>query len=98
MVADVDLGLKRPATFPLSTWEKLLVVMGEADICPRLSTLPPITHVTMLYCCIYMVFIAMWMIVFTKMKELKVEVMIKDMGVGLKILDKINPTIMYKGC
>ena len=47
MVADVYIGLKKPATFPLTIWKKLLVVMGEVNIGPRPATLYPITQVTM---------------------------------------------------
>ena len=41
MMVDVDLGLEIPDTFPLKIQEKLLVVMGEFDIGPRPTTIPP---------------------------------------------------------
>ena len=50
MMVNMDKGIKIPATFPLTINDKMLVVMGDMDICPRLDTLPPITHVTMVYC------------------------------------------------
>ena len=33
MMADVDLGLKIPATLPLIIVEEMLMVIGELDIC-----------------------------------------------------------------
>ena len=69
MMADVDIGMKTPETFPFAIWETLLVGMGEVVIRPRSATLPPITQVTMLHCLVYLVLIAIWMIVFMKMKE-----------------------------
>ena len=46
----MDKGIKIPATFPLTIHDKMLVVMGDTDIGPRLDTLTPITHMTMVYC------------------------------------------------
>ena len=43
--------------------EKVLMVMGEVDICLRPATIPPITQVTMIYCCPYLLII----VVFTKL-------------------------------
>ena len=67
-MTDMDLGLNIPDTFPLETLEKLLVVIGELDIGPRLATPPPITQLTVVYCCVYLVLIVMLMIVFMKIK------------------------------
>ena len=79
----MDLGLKRSATFPLAIWDKLLVVMVEVDIGLIPATLPPITQVIMVYCCVYLVIIAICMMVFIKMKHLIVGVMVQDMEVGI---------------
>ena len=85
MMIDVYLGLKITATFPLVIWDRLLVVMVDVDIGPRPATLPPITQVTMAYCCVYLVLLAMWMILFIKMKVVIVVVMVQDVEVGLNI-------------
>ena len=66
MVADVDLGLNVPATFPLVTLEKLLVVVGDVDIDPITDTLSAITHAAMVYCCVYLVLLVMLVIFFIK--------------------------------
>ena len=50
MMVDMDIGIKIPATFPLTIHDKMLVVMRDMDIGPRIGTLTPITHVTMVYC------------------------------------------------
>ena len=49
MMVDMDLGLKRPATFHLTIQDKILVVMRYLDICPRPATLPTKTQVVMVY-------------------------------------------------
>ena len=41
MMVDVDPGLKRPSNFTPTIQGKLLVVMGELDICLRSDTIPP---------------------------------------------------------
>ena len=41
MVADVYIGLKKPATFPLTIKDKLLVVIGDFYLGPIPDTLPP---------------------------------------------------------
>ena len=79
---NVDLGQKRPATFTIKIWDKLLVVIVEVDIGPRPSTLTTITQVTMVNCCVYLVLIAMWMILFMKMKEVIVWGKVKYVEVG----------------
>ena len=56
------------------------------------STLSPATHVTMVDCCIYLVLLAMLMIVFLKMKEFIVGVMVQDLEVCLKRSANINFT------
>ena len=83
MMIDVYLGLKITATFPLVIWDRLLVVMVDVDIGPRPATLPPITQVTMSYCCVYLVLLAMWMIIFMKTREVLVGVTVQDVAVGL---------------
>ena len=84
MMADVDLGLNIQVNSPLTILENLLVAMGEVDIGPIPATLPPITQVTMVYCCAYLVLLAMWVILLMKTKEVIVEVMVQDVEVGLK--------------
>ena len=83
IMTDVNLGLKIRATFALEIREKMLVVMIEVDIGPRPATLPPITQVTMSYCCVYLVLLAMWMIIFMKTREVLVGVTVQDVAVGL---------------
>ena len=46
MMADVDIGLNIPATFPFAIWKKLLVVMVELDKGPIPATFPPIMSKT----------------------------------------------------
>ena len=67
-MVEVDLGIKIPANFTIEIWEKLLVMMGEVDIGTIPDTPPPITHRNMVDCCIYLVFLTTWMIVFMKIK------------------------------
>ena len=61
-MTDVYLGLNIPATFPLATSEKILVVVIEVYIVPIPATITPITHVTMLDCCVYLVLLIMFII------------------------------------
>ena len=68
-MADVDLGLNIKVNLPLTILENLLVAMGEVDIDPIPSTLPPITKVTMVDCCAYLVLLAMWVILLMKTKK-----------------------------
>ena len=63
-MTEVDLGLKIPATIPLKIWKKLLMVIGEVGISPRQATLPPITHVTILNFCVYLLILVMLVIFF----------------------------------
>ena len=67
MMGDVYLGLNRPATIPLAIWKKLLVVIGEVGVFTIPDALPPITHVTVVYCCIYLLLLSGPMLVFIKM-------------------------------
>ena len=94
MMSYMGLGINRSANFTLSIWGKLLVMMGEADIGPIPATITTITQATMLYCCIYLVLIGTWMIVFMKMKEVTVGVMVKDVDVGINISATLHSTIM----
>ena len=64
MMADVDIGLKRPATITLTILEKLLTVIGEVDIGPIKATLTPIIQVTMVYCCVYLLILVFLIIFF----------------------------------
>ena len=92
-MADVDLGLKRPEPFTIETLDKLLVVMGEVYICTIPTTITPITQATMLYCCVYLALLVMLMIVFMKMTEVIVGVMVQDLEVCLKRSANINFTM-----
>ena len=47
MMEEVDLVLNIPATLPFKNVEKVLIVMGEVDIGPRPSNLPPIIQVVL---------------------------------------------------
>ena len=67
MMADVDIGQKIPETLPLVICKKLLMLIEEVDKCPRLSTITPITQVTMEDCCVYLLIIVVLMIVFMTM-------------------------------
>ena len=67
MMTDRDIGLKRPVTLPLKIWEKLFMMIVEVDIGPRPSTIPPITQVTMVDFCVYLLILVILMIVFMKM-------------------------------
>ena len=78
MMAGVDIVLKISTTFHLATWKKLLAVIGEVEISPTPATITPITHVTMVDSCVYLVLLVMLMIVFIKMKEVIVVAMVQD--------------------
>ena len=60
------------------------MVIGEVGIGPILATITPMTQVTMVDYCLYLVLLAMLMIVFTKMEEVIAGLIIQDMEVGLK--------------
>ena len=77
MMADVYLGLKRPDTLPPVICKKLLVVIIEVDIGPITVTLLPITQVSVVDFCIHLSIIVVLMIVFMKMQEMVVGVMIE---------------------
>ena len=72
------------------------MVMVDIDIGPIPATLPPITQFTMVYCCVHLVLLAMWMIVFVKVKVVIVGVMLQDVKVGIKILSTRAFTMMKK--
>ena len=50
----------------------------------------------MVYCCVYLVLLAMLMILFTKIKEVIVGLMVKDVKVGIKRSATIPLTMMDK--
>ena len=52
-IEDVDLGLKRPATFTFTIVEKVLMMMGEVDVGLSTSSIHSITHVGLLDCWVY---------------------------------------------
>ena len=94
MIAEVDIGLKRPATFPLTKLDKLLVVIGEVNMGTRPATLPPINQATMVDCCVYLVLLVILMIVFIKTKYVIVGVILQDVEVGLKRSATLHFTTM----
>ena len=57
MMADMDIGLKILDTITLTTRKKLLMAIGEVDIGPIPGTLYPITQVTMVDYCVYLLII-----------------------------------------
>ena len=79
MMSDIDLGLKRTATIPLVIMEKLLMVIGYVDIFPKPYNLPPITQFTMVYCCISLLLLVVFMKFFMKSKEVIVLANMEDM-------------------
>ena len=52
MMEDLELGIKRPST--LTLMYKVLMVTGEVDIRIKLDPLPPIIHVSLLYCLVFL--------------------------------------------
>ena len=52
MIEYLYLGLKRTATILFKIVEKVITFMGEVDIVIRPATLPPMTQVNMLDCCV----------------------------------------------
>ena len=85
MMTDVDLCVKRPATSPLAIVEKVLMAIVEVDKGPIPATIPPITQVNMVYFCIYLFLLVLFMKFFMKMKELILVVMMEGMDLGFKI-------------
>ena len=49
-MTNVYMGLKTPATLPLAIVDKVLMVIGEVDICTIPDTLYPIHQATMVDC------------------------------------------------
>ena len=67
-MTDIYSGLKIPDTLPFAIVDKVLIVIGELDIGLRPATLPPITQVTMVDCCDYLLILILFMKVFITMK------------------------------
>ena len=67
MMAEVDLYLNIPSNITLLIRKKILMVIGDVDIYPIPETLLPITQLTMVYFCVYLLIIDMLMIVFMTM-------------------------------
>ena len=80
----MDIGLMRPDTLPLTIVKTLLMVVGEVDMCPIPSTIPPMTQVTMVDCCVYLLIFVLFMKLVTTMKEVIVGVMMENVELGLK--------------
>ena len=72
------------------------MVIGEVYIGSIPDTITTITQFTMVYCCVYLVLLAMYMIVFVKVKVVIVGVMLQDVKVGIKILSTRAFTMMKK--
>ena len=72
------------------------MVIGDVDIGTIPDTLPPITQVSILDCCVYLVLISIFMIVFMKIKEVIVGVMVQDVEVCLNISATLPFKIMNK--
>ena len=96
MMKYVDFGLKRPANIHLAIMEKLLMVIGDADIGTRTATIPPITHVPTVNCCVYLLLLIAIMKVVMTMKHVIVEVTMEDVELCHKIPDTINLKMMEK--
>ena len=67
MVADVYIGLMVPPTLPLVIQKILLMVIGEVDTGTRPVTIPPVTQVNIVDCCLYLLVLIVLMIVFITM-------------------------------
>ena len=72
------------------------MVIGEVDIGFRPSTLPPITQLTMVYCCVYLLLIVVFTKFFMVIKVVIVVVMIEDAYLGLKRPATLTFTIVEK--
>ena len=69
------------------------MVIGDVDIGLKSATIPTITQVTMVDCCIYMLLLIVFTKFFMSMKELVILVMTEDVDLGLKIPSTITFTI-----
>ena len=76
MMGEVDIGINRPATLLLKFVEKVLTVMREVDIGLIPVTLPPITQVTEVDFCVYLLLLVVFTKVFIMMKEVIVVVVV----------------------
>ena len=98
MVEDGDLGLKIPANIPLSIVDKLLTVYVEVDLGSIPATLPPVTKFAVVYCCIYLLLIFMFIKLFVSMKEVIVRVIMEDVDLSLNIQSNLPFTKIKKLC
>ena len=89
MIEDLDLGLNRPSTIIFIIVEKVLVVLGYVYVGLRPATIPPITLVTMVYCCVYFLLLVVFTKVFMEKREVMVVLMMEYMDLGIKILATI---------
>ena len=76
--------------------EKVLIVMVEVKIGIRISTIPPITHMTMLDYLVYLLLLVLFTKVFMVMKDVIIVMMTEGMDFGLKITGNINFTTAEK--
>ena len=72
------------------------MVMGDVELGIRLSTIPHITHMTIVDCWVYILLIFLFKKVFTVTKYVIVAVMTEEMDLGLKRPATITFTIMEK--
>ena len=93
-MADMNLGIKMPDTLPLEILDNKLTVIGEVNIGTVPATITPITQLTMVDSCVYLLLLVMLMIVYMRMKGVIVGVMMEDADVGLNISAILPFTIM----
>ena len=72
------------------------MLTGEVYIGTRTATLPPIAHMTMVYFCIYLVLLVMFMKFFMPMKHVILGVVMEDVELGHNRPSTINFTIVEK--
>ena len=96
MIPDVDLGIKRPDTLPLTITEKQFMVIGEVNIGTNPAFITTTTQVTMVDFCVYLLLLIFFMKLSMSMKYVIVVSMMSDVYLGLKIPATIHFTIVDK--
>ena len=84
MMEDLYLGINIPATLIFKTYNKVLMEMVGVEICLRPVTLTPINQVTVIYCWVYLLLLALLIKVFMLMNEVIVVVMMEVVDLFLK--------------
>ena len=77
MVGDLGLSINIPDTIYFSIMDKLFMLIGEVDIDIIPATLPPITQLTMVDCCVYMLLIFGFTKLFMEIKDVILVVMME---------------------